>query len=156
MKKKNESGFTLVETIVYMGLFGIVLGGLVLSAYLLMSSAGRSTARACLEADSHFILQKIAFALKRSADICQPVHDSGNELVLSIDASCDFVVQHSGSNVLWDDRPLNSDDVRVDRLTFVHRIEDGLDLVEVGLDARIRTPDGTELLYSASTSVYLW
>ena len=54
-------GFTLIETIVYLALFSIVIGGALAATMLLFEGAGRDTARARLVEEGAFMLGKMAY-----------------------------------------------------------------------------------------------
>ena len=54
-------GFTLIETIVYLALFSIVIGGALAATTLLLEGAGRDSARARVQEEGAFMLSKIAY-----------------------------------------------------------------------------------------------
>jgi hypothetical protein len=54
-------GFTLIETIIYLALFSIVIGGALAATILLFESAGHDTTGARLQGEGAFILSKIAY-----------------------------------------------------------------------------------------------
>ncbi len=54
-------GFTLIETIVYLALFSIVIGGALAATTLLFEGAGRDTTRARLQEEGNFMLDKVAY-----------------------------------------------------------------------------------------------
>lgn len=61
--RKTVRGFTLIETLLYIGLFGVLLTSVVLVAYPLMTGADRLNQRVTEEGEAAFVLHKIASAL---------------------------------------------------------------------------------------------
>ena len=53
-------GFTLIETIVYLGLFAIVMTGLVATSYGYFGNIGRNETKAILQEEKDFILNSLA------------------------------------------------------------------------------------------------
>jgi type II secretory pathway pseudopilin PulG len=62
---KNR-GFTLLETIIYIGLFGIIFSGIFVSIYPLFTGAERLTRNIVIEGETAFILAKLHHALSDS------------------------------------------------------------------------------------------
>ncbi len=60
---RQNSGFTFVETLVYLGLFGLIMGGALSSVYVLMESGARNQAGMTLENEAEFLQNKINWAL---------------------------------------------------------------------------------------------
>ena len=58
--KPSLKGFTIIESIIYLALFSIVIGGALAASSLLFEGAGRGTASARLLGEGTFMLQKIA------------------------------------------------------------------------------------------------
>ena len=56
-----KKGFTLIETVIYLALFSIVIGGALAATTLLFEGAGRNTTEARLEEEGNFMLEKIAY-----------------------------------------------------------------------------------------------
>ncbi len=57
-------GFTLIETIIYVALFGIMFTGIFMSVYPLFTNAERLSRNIATQSESVFILAKINYALK--------------------------------------------------------------------------------------------
>lgn len=62
---KNR-GFTLIETIIYIGLFGILISGVFVSIYPFLTGAEYITKRVATEAEATFVMWKIRWALAES------------------------------------------------------------------------------------------
>lgn len=59
----NKRGVTLIETLIYIALFALLIGGGVSSAYVLIESSDRIGVHAMLEEEGNFLLAKINWAL---------------------------------------------------------------------------------------------
>ena len=59
----KQSGFTLVETIIYIGLFALIFSGIFVSIYPIFTGAERLTKNVAAEGETAFILAKIDYAL---------------------------------------------------------------------------------------------
>jgi type II secretory pathway pseudopilin PulG len=59
----NNRGFTLLETIIYVGLLGIMFSGIFVSIYPFFTGAERLTRNIAAEGETAFILNKIRYAL---------------------------------------------------------------------------------------------
>src|SRR3989344_7584602 len=69
---KNR-GFTLIEMVIYIGLFSIIMAGLITVAFQLSQSAGETSEKVVTEKEINFILKKFDWvftgALSESVDI---------------------------------------------------------------------------------------
>jgi prepilin-type N-terminal cleavage/methylation domain-containing protein len=68
-----KRGFTLIETIIYLALFSIVIGGALAATMLLFEGAGRDTAHARLQEEGAFILGKVARTLTGVQTVRSPL-----------------------------------------------------------------------------------
>ena len=75
----HNVGFTLIETIIYIGLFGIMITGIFVSMYPLFTNAQRLTANILIDGESAFILTKIKYALAHTITSTQGVIISPKE-----------------------------------------------------------------------------
>lgn len=57
------SGFTLIETILYIGLFSLIFTGLFISVYPIFTGAERMTRNIAGEGETAFVLSKIDYAM---------------------------------------------------------------------------------------------
>lgn len=62
----HDEGFTLIETIIYLALFAIVIGGGLSAAYQIMESSAAGANYVVLEQEANFIFRKLHFALASS------------------------------------------------------------------------------------------
>lgn len=64
MKKiSRQSGFTLVETMIYVALFAIIMAGAIVSIYGIIGSSARNQTKAMAEEEGSFLLGKIDWVL---------------------------------------------------------------------------------------------
>jgi len=149
MRANNNQGFTLIETLVYLALFALMIGGLVVAAYMLFESSDRNQTKAILQEEENFIMAKIMRAL----DDASAASVSGSTLsIVKYDATS-VSIHTSGGDVYLDGNRLNNANVTIGNLSFVHS-GGGSDpeSVEIDLTATAKTPDGMTITQSASTT----
>lgn len=85
MKKiPRQSGFTLVETMIYVALFAIIMSGAIVSIYGIIGSSARNQTKAMAEEEGSFLLGKIDWALtgvvigSGTSSVSQPAVTAGN------------------------------------------------------------------------------
>lgn len=71
-------GFTLIEALVYIGLFGVLMGGVVVSAYSILSGAARIEQTALIQQEAMFLDRKLQWEVSHSLG----AYSTGNTLVL--------------------------------------------------------------------------
>jgi prepilin-type N-terminal cleavage/methylation domain-containing protein len=76
-------GFTLIETIVYMALLGLIMTGALVSTYELISSSQKSSGKATVQEEGTFVERKFEWALSDLAS-APAVGGSGCNQTLSI------------------------------------------------------------------------
>lgn len=158
----NNRGFTLIETLVYLALFSLIIGGLVISAYGLFESSDRNQTKAMLQEEENFVMAKILWALSQAQTVCDPAaNTSGATLsVATFGGTCfppDITIALSGSSVQWGSEALNNSNTSADRLLFIHTYAGGAsaDSVEMGLTMSAKTPNGMTITQAASTTRYI-
>jgi type II secretory pathway pseudopilin PulG len=166
MKKKR--GFTLIETVTYLALFAILMGGGVVTAYAMFESAGRNQAKSILQDEGDFLIGKIEWALSGVQTISSPPLDfaaptqssilqvarfDGSSLTLSV-AGDALQIQNSSSTY-----PLNNSGVQVSNLIFTHRAANGNGIDPESITASFtlstRAENGMPLEQDFSTVKYL-
>ncbi len=140
--KTPTSGFTLIETIIYIGLFSLIFTGIFMSIHPLFTGAARMTRNIAIEGESAFILAKIEYAL--SDTITSPLGvvttpsagSTGNTLILEFDGDERFAFAIDNSNAfcsspvickmltLSEDgaaaQPLNAGRVQIENFSVTH------------------------------------
>ncbi len=62
---KNQ-GFTLIETLLYLALFTLIIGGGMTAAYQIIESTAAAQSHLILEEEGNFILRKIAWGFDKA------------------------------------------------------------------------------------------
>ncbi len=68
----KEKGFTLIETIIYVAMFSMIIGGGVAAAYQMIQSTDSTSSRTILEQEANFILRKLDWALTGATLLATP------------------------------------------------------------------------------------
>src|ERR1700757_2708202 len=118
--KKNNSGFTLVEMIIYLALFSIVIGGGMICTYQIIQSTDAGTNHVALQEEANFLLRKVDWALTGAntvSTVSSPasltVTKTGLTVVFTVSGTNMRLTRGAGSPVV-----LNSSDIAVSNLTF--------------------------------------
>lgn len=169
MRKNFSSGFTLIETLVYLALFTLIIGGFVMASYALFESAGRNQSKAMLQDEENFIMGKILFSLESAKTINVPVAGASGSS-LSITKYDNMQAQFCLAGPLAKDAyylggsgsctasgaALNNSNVKVTFLKFSH-FDNGTnpESVQVELVVSTQIPNGMTISESASSTRYL-
>lgn len=120
MIKANNEGFTLIETLVYLALLGLIMVFLLASMIAIIDGSSRGRAKDLLQAEGDFLLAKINWAIAGDWGVVQPVAvgapapggGTGNALAVSKGSST-LTVDLNGSDLRWQGEPLNNDNLAV-------------------------------------------
>lgn len=97
-----KSGFTLLETVIYIGISGLILVGMIASMYPLLQSTEETAHKVLINNESLFVMRKISWLISNSASIQIPAE--GNRAnVLQIKSNSEdiyTVTEKSGSITL--------------------------------------------------------
>src|SRR3989338_8659804 len=122
----SPAGFTLIEVVVYLGLFSIIIGGGVASAYAVIESSARNETKAMMQEEGDFLIGKINWALSGASAVNSPPSDGtpgtklntnkydGTTVQIKLDGT-DLTIDEGGGVVT-----LNNTAVQVTDLTFIH------------------------------------
>src|SRR3989344_8094326 len=147
-----KKGFTLIETLVYLALFALIIGGMVVAAYLLFETSDRYQSRAMLQEEQNFIMAKIAWAL----DNAMSANVVGDVLTITKYDPPSITIDSPGTNARLDGEVLNSSSIKVDDLSFIHAGGAGTpESVEITLAVSAVTPTGKPIAQTASTTHYI-
>lgn len=69
MHPRHSAGFTLIETIIYIGLVGFIFGSALFATYNLIEGSSRLGARAIVHEEGGFVMRKIEAALRSAKTI---------------------------------------------------------------------------------------
>lgn len=78
----NNHGFTLIETVIYIALLALIMGGALLVSLDLIEGSGRTGSNTTLQDEGNFVLRKINWALTGASAINTPA--SGISATLSV------------------------------------------------------------------------
>ncbi len=79
---KNR-GFTLIEVIIYIALFSLMIGSLVVTAFHLLQNSGKTNARTVAQEEMNFVLKKIDWVFTGVESVENPTSGSGNTLEIT-------------------------------------------------------------------------
>ena len=152
--KKNKQGFTLVELLVYIGIFSVLL--LVLTQIFISTINAQLSAQSSsgTSQDSRYILSRLIYDISRADALISPAAIGGapvNNLTLKIGAN-NYVYTLTGSNLTLTvgaaSDQLNGPDTEISTLEFT-RLGDASNppLVKVNyvLKSRVKTTSGYEI-----------
>jgi type II secretory pathway pseudopilin PulG len=167
MKKTKNRGFTLIEALIYIGLYTIVIGGALTGAYSLFESSAHNTTKALIEEEGSFLIGKIDWVLSNTKSISNPaapvypaVQTVGPSLLIQrFDGSTATIGSTNGS-VLLDSIVLNNPSVSVNGTLLFTRTRgssDGInpDSIEASFTLYATTTSGFASSQKFTTSKFL-
>ena len=83
LHKMKNKGFTIIELVIYLALFSIMLGGLIVTVFQLMESAGNLTSKDAVQEEINFVLKKMDWALADASGINSPLSGTSNTLIIN-------------------------------------------------------------------------
>ena len=116
-------GFTFIECLLYIALFGISMTGIVSCVYAIKETASRNEARSALEFEGNFLLQKIDYEIGTSLSVSTGSgNNTSNSLLIVPRTGALFYFQtisHKAVRTLGSSiETISGNDVSVDSLTF--------------------------------------
>ena len=154
------AGFTLIETLVYLGLFAIIMVGIVATAYGVFESNGRSQTKTMVQNEGDFMLAKINWALTGATAIS--VVNSPLSLTITRASNPTSVVFDQSGNYLEINRNgaggvnLNNSNVQIQNLSFINAGHGTpTESVAVSFNLLANTPNGTQYSQNFQTTKYL-
>ncbi len=66
---QNREGFTLIEVLIYISLFSLVAGGLLLTTYVVIENSGRIENKVIVSEEGSFLVRKFDWALTGASSI---------------------------------------------------------------------------------------
>ena len=150
---RSNAGFTLIETIIYIGLFAVIMSSGLLVVHELLEGAAQTNARATVQDEENFVLRKIDWALGGVSSSMPAfggtpssitiVRYDGNTVQFRLNGTRVEMSENGGAYT-----PITTDNVRVTALSFSYIAPSGLG--PAGISASI-TVSGM----SASTTRYI-
>ena len=109
LKTKNQKGFTIIETLIYLALFTILIGGVMISAYFIVQASSDSQQNTVIQEEANFLSGKIRWELN-------------GESYGSSTVDADFAL--NGGNLEFLGDPINSNTVSITNLVFTKTAPD--------------------------------
>lgn len=161
----RQRAYTIIETLVYLALFTLIIGGLVSAAYALFENVGRNQTRAMLQEEQNFVIAKIMWQMNNIQRICVPVANTvGTSMIVQeFGGSCltpggtiELVVDDivlNGDHAM----PLNNSNVMFTDFLVTHYFDAALnaDRIELSMTATAKAPNGMSVTQSATSTRYL-
>lgn len=128
-----QKGSTLIETLIYLALFAIIIGGVLVSAYQIIEASTQSQENALIQEEGHFLVAKINWALTGAGIINEPAPGfPGTALDIDkynyADNPIRFIL--SGADLAMQKgtppgfpQVLNSESVKVENVLFTHTFD---------------------------------
>lgn len=164
----SKKGFTLIETIVYIALFSILMGGAVIAAYHLFDAATKVGTRTMLQEEGDFMLSKIDWVLGGAQAVTAPAAGaSGSSLTVSkwdVSLGNPMIISKNGNDMALQRGTLapvllNNTNTTIASLSFSHIKGSGdgtvPEAVETVLTISARTPTGAVVTRTATSTSYL-
>ena len=151
-------GVTLIETLVYLALFTISIGSLVVAAYAFIESTGRNHTRAMIGEEVSFLTTRIEGILTE-IDKAQPILYGATLHATTFHHSM-ISIGLTGKNI-WLNSPqniLNNSNVTVQELSFIHKGGTNAtdpERIEFMFTVEAHAPNGMILTDKAKSTVYL-
>jgi Tfp pilus assembly protein PilE len=150
----TKRGFTLIETLVYLALFALIIGGLVAASYLLFETSERNQTKAMLQEEQNFLLGKINWALSgaTTTTVTAP-----NALTVLRNDGTTVTIGTSTTFMTINGSTVNNSDITLTRLLFIYTYAGGAnpESIEAGVTVSTKTPTGSTISDAASTTRYI-
>lgn len=123
MTKDNtyHSGFTLLEMIIYIFLFSIMIGGLIMTSFLLVQNSHNTENIITAQGEMNFVLKKIDWLINQTKYIHTPIpgHPS-NILLVETYTGDNIEIKYDNTNkkIFLAGNDITTINVKVDELTF--------------------------------------
>lgn len=132
--KKNEKGLTIIETLLYMGLFAILLTVFTQVFVSMLETQLASESFSYISGDSKFIEQKITNLLRESDSVVSPTAGNSSGTLQVVANSITYTVTLSGTDLVLNDGTgsynINSENTTIDSFTATNS---GDEILEVGI-----------------------
>ncbi|MDP3741157.1 MAG: prepilin-type N-terminal cleavage/methylation domain-containing protein [bacterium] len=153
-----QKGFTLIETLIYLALFSIIIGGVLVSAYQIIQASTQSQENALVQEEGHFLVAKINWALTGAQTISVPTAGTSSPTDLNVTKfdSSNPVFLVNADQLLLNGAILNSNSVKIENVNFTHTDISPTDDLPAELQADFRvTSKLTGQFQDFSTTKYL-
>lgn len=127
---KNREGFTLIEILIYIGIFSLIIGGLLLVTFGIVQGSGRLQSNVVVNEEATFVIRKLYWAFAGATgitvpsagrlEITNPSFPAGEDPVFELNSGKLMFGRGSGALV-----QLTTDDVEFSSLVFSKIVEAG-------------------------------
>jgi type II secretory pathway pseudopilin PulG len=160
-------GFTLLESLLYIALFGLIMNGMLSGLWAFTESADRIQTQAFLETEGNFLMEKMQYDMRQAKTISQPVDTATtSELVLASADSASpeaypnygtYIELYLADTVLMRTQektslPLSSNSVNVSDLSFKRLDTDSNDPESITIHFQITATTSDDQLVSQNFS----
>lgn len=159
----TKRGFTLIEVLIYLGLYSIIMGGAVTAIYTIFESSAHNQAQALVQEEGGYLIGKIDWALANARVVLQPASSGTTLSVTKYDGS-NTTVSLAGTDMQIQEgviplQTINNSNVRITSLTFTHASAsaDGInpESISAVFTIGVTTSDGFVFSRDFSTMKYL-
>jgi prepilin-type N-terminal cleavage/methylation domain-containing protein len=168
INNRDQKGFTLIETMMYLALFGLLIGGAVAASYNVIESSNRSSTKSMLIEEGNFLVAKINWALSGVQSVNLPASDSNppnnasSELsVTKWDSAIGNVdikplgIKDIGITKSSTTLALNNTNVSISNLLFDHVNDTNTEYVTANFTLTANTAEGHAVSQDFNTTKYL-
>jgi hypothetical protein len=170
---KTNKGLTLIETVIYLSLYSLIMGSVIVVAYQMFEAGSRSQTRAMVMAEGDFIVAKINWVLSGVQAITSPQETAGTcsastTLRLSkldssigemkIDNSLDGNMQITRESLANIPLRLNSSNSKISELEFTRCMDEeiGAEWIETEFQITAVAPNGDDVVQRFHSRSYIW
>lgn len=120
-KSQFKKGFTLIETIIYIGIIAIIIGSFLIISEQIIFSSNRTRRQIELTENQKFLIQKINWLLRNVDTVNTPLPNASSTIlsINKVNFSENPLILNLADNVVYlNDIPLTNNSVLVTNLTF--------------------------------------
>jgi type II secretory pathway pseudopilin PulG len=159
----KQSGFTLIETLVYLGLYAIIMSGALTAIYSIFESSAHNQAQAMVQEEGTYLIGKVDWALSNAASVQSPA-TTGSDLQITRFDGTTVDISQNGEAMQYAENGaapqiLNNTNIGVTGLQFTHAqaSSDGIDpeSVQAIVTIAATTTDGHVFSRSFTAIKYL-
>jgi len=162
MRTHLQKGFTLIEAILYVAIFGILLTALLGASVTLVQSSGQGNTIAMLSEEGNFLLNKLSYELSNATLVDAPLlGQSGNSLTVQADMFTAGPLRDGLyiTQGLTQPQMLNNSNTWISGLWFYHEAADDSAPESVGVHFTLHARSGTgrvlsQDFYATTTLTY--
>jgi hypothetical protein len=138
-----------METILYIALFSILIGGATIAVYSLSEGAEKNDVQAILLEEGHFLLRKVGTIIKHSQAIISPAENSTYPSFSAMADGVPILIESSEDRILikipGGTEPLTGNLVHANNLTFSRVTDATGDTVTFQFTLSTLTPQGSSV-----------